>query len=304
MIGFASSFSTSNELFAGSYSLRCPFIDAPHQSAYFHWPPKSQALFRAVKDRQNIEEVAINALKLEHKVGRRDFKDRQPSQGSLNEADLFRGEPTGSFVHSDRPVGVIDDQFCSTQKRLDGSRFFSLVLDSPSNEVTLRGGGLPVCNPSCAKNRSNRADGLHPSGKLVVRLQPSLQRRPPSDSSDHDPCGRPDPKHRKPVHFHLHLLTDGVSRGSIVVEVELHLRLRDHARYVGAVLVPAAQRRHRPVRGARPAINPPHATLMHVRFQASEPRQCLDALDQDLLQLACGTGGFSHFSSIAAQEGR
>ena len=90
---------------------------------------------------------------------------------------------------------------------------------------------------------------------------------------------------------------------SILLEVELHLRLRDHARNVGAVLVPAAQRRHRPVRSARPAIHPPHAAQVHVRFQASEPRQCLDALDQDLAQLAGGTGGFCHFSSIAPRKG-
>jgi hypothetical protein len=91
---------------------------------------------------------------------------------------------------------------------------------------------------------------------------------------------------------------------SILVEVELHLRLRDHARNVGPVLIPAAQRRHRPVRGARPAINPTHAAQVHVRFQASEPRQCLYALDQDLAQLSRRAGRFCHFSSISAQEAR
>lgn len=81
---------------------------------------------------------------------------------------------------------------------------------------------------------------------------------------------------------------------SILVEVELHLRLRDHARNVGPVLIPAAQHGDGPSRATYPAIYPSHAAEVNVGFQTGQTRQRLDALDQQLAKLRGSACRFSH----------
>ena len=87
---------------------------------------------------------------------------------------------------------------------------------------------------------------------------------------------------------------------SILLEVELHLRLPNHPCHGRAVQVPVPQDWHGPVRTTLPTIPPPHATQVHVRDLPSHARLRFDALDQDLLQLSCGTGGLFHSLSIAS----
>jgi uncharacterized protein YfdQ (DUF2303 family) len=89
------------------------------------------------------------------------------------------------------------------------------------------------------------------------------------------------------------------ARVLVLVEVEFHLRLSNDARDVRPVLVAITKDRHRPGRPALAPLHPPHATDMNVSHLTSHPGQRLDALDQDLLQLACGSCGLFHFSSIA-----
>jgi hypothetical protein len=86
---------------------------------------------------------------------------------------------------------------------------------------------------------------------------------------------------------------------SVLVEVEFHLRLPDDARDVGPVLIAVAKDRHRPGRTALAPIHPPHSAEVYVRDLPSQAGQRLDALNQDLLQLARASCGLFHFSSIA-----
>lgn len=86
---------------------------------------------------------------------------------------------------------------------------------------------------------------------------------------------------------------------SVLLEVELHLRLLDDACDVRAVLVAIAKDRHRPRGPALTPIHPAHAADVHVRDLASQTRQGLNALHQDLLQLSGSSICLFHFSSIA-----
>lgn len=85
---------------------------------------------------------------------------------------------------------------------------------------------------------------------------------------------------------------------SILLEVELHLRLPNDPSHVGAVLIPATEHRHRPSRATYPAIHPPHAAEVNVGFQTSQTRQRLDALDQQLAKLRGSACELSHHSII------
>ncbi|SEF28420.1 hypothetical protein ABL840_26980 [Variovorax sp. NFACC27] len=87
---------------------------------------------------------------------------------------------------------------------------------------------------------------------------------------------------------------------SILLEVELHLRLPDDAGNVWTVLVAIAKDRHRPRRAAFAPIHPPHAADMHVGDLTCQAWQRLNALNQDLLQLAGGSTCLFHYSSIAS----
>lgn len=89
---------------------------------------------------------------------------------------------------------------------------------------------------------------------------------------------------------------------SVGVEVVFHLRLPNHARDVGAVLIPAAQHGHGPVRAAYPAVYPAHAAEVNVGFQTGQARQRLDALDEQLAELRRSASWFCHFSSISPAE--
>lgn len=81
---------------------------------------------------------------------------------------------------------------------------------------------------------------------------------------------------------------------SILLEVELHLRLTDDPRHVGTVLIPAPEHRHSPRRATYPPIYPPHAAEVNVGFQTGQTRQRLDALDQQLAELHGSACGLSH----------
>ncbi len=85
---------------------------------------------------------------------------------------------------------------------------------------------------------------------------------------------------------------------SIDVEVEFHLRLPNHTRDVGAVLVAAAQHGNGPVRTAYPTIHPTHAAEVHIGYQAGHTRQSLNALEQQLAQLRGGPCRLSHHPII------
>lgn len=64
------------------------------------------------------------------------------------------------------------------------------------------------------------------------------------------------------------------------VQVLFHLRLPDHTRDVGAVLIPTAQHGLSPVRAAYPTIHPAHAAEADVGFQIGQARQHLDDRQQ------------------------
>ncbi len=85
---------------------------------------------------------------------------------------------------------------------------------------------------------------------------------------------------------------------SILLEVELHLRLTDDPRHVGAVLIPAPEHRHSPRRATYPAIYPSHAAEVNVGFQTGQTRQRLDALDQQLAKLRGSACRFPHPATI------
>jgi len=225
-----SSLSATNYRVARGYCLSGSLVDARHQTARLHPSAKCFALGRTIEDSQHIEQIAINALKLEHKFSGWDLEDGQASQCCLNEANLFSCESSCPLIYTNRSICVVDDQFGSTKKRLDGPGFLLFEFDPSSNEIALGRGGLPVRDPSRTKDCGNRANRLNPRGKLFVGLQPSLQWSPPSDDRD---CSRdrgPYSKHRKPVHLHLHSLEEEVS----LLRIELRLQRSDDARDVGA----------------------------------------------------------------------
>lgn len=85
---------------------------------------------------------------------------------------------------------------------------------------------------------------------------------------------------------------------SILLEIELNLRLRDDTRNVCPVQVTAAQHGDGPSRSTYPAIYPPHAAEVNVGFQTGQTRQRLDALDQQLAELRGSACRFSHPATI------
>lgn len=77
-----------------------------------------------------------------------------------------------------------------------------------------------------------------------------------------------------------------------VLQIELPLSRADDLRDVGAVRAAVCDDTDRPVRATFLRRHSDHAASVHIRLLASKARQGFDALNQHLLQLLGGEGGF------------